>query len=269
MTAFAYHLAYDFRTGLRDKSLMLMNYLFPLGFYLMVGLLMTGINPVFRETMIPAIILVAMMAGTVLGLPNPVVAARAAGIYRSYKINGIPALSIVTIPVLGTVAHMVLVSAIITLTAEPIFHAVLPVNWGAFVLVGILAAFSLAATGMLIGVVASNERATVLLGQLIFLPAMMLGGLMVPANLLPAGLYRFSLLLPPSQAMNAFRGLAYGAASSVDPILSVLALVAGGLLSFGLAIYLFEWDSSSKRRRSPFLALLALLPYALSALLLA
>ena len=76
MSAFLHHFLYDFRTGLRDKSLLLMNYLFPLGFYILMGLLMTGLNPTFAPTMIPAMILVAMMACTLLGLPNPVVELR-------------------------------------------------------------------------------------------------------------------------------------------------------------------------------------------------
>src|SRR5512136_51265 len=117
MNAFVHHFMYDFQTGLRDKSLLLMNYLFPLGFYILMGLLMTGLNPTFGPTMIPAMILVAMMACTLLGLPNPVVDSREAGIFRSFKINGVPALSIVTIPVLSSFVHMLLVSIIITITA--------------------------------------------------------------------------------------------------------------------------------------------------------
>jgi ABC-2 type transport system permease protein len=33
----------------------------------------------------------ALMAGCLLGLPDPIVAAREAGIFRSFKIHGVPA----------------------------------------------------------------------------------------------------------------------------------------------------------------------------------
>ena len=56
MNAFANHFAFEFRTGLRNKTLLLMNYLFPLGFYLMMGFSWPQINPPFRETMIPAMV---------------------------------------------------------------------------------------------------------------------------------------------------------------------------------------------------------------------
>jgi ABC-2 type transport system permease protein len=40
MNAFAHHFSFEFKTGLRNPTLMLMNYLFPLGFYAMMGLVM-------------------------------------------------------------------------------------------------------------------------------------------------------------------------------------------------------------------------------------
>lgn len=269
MTAFFHHFMYDFRVGLRDKSLLMLNYLFPLGFYILMGMLMTGLNPTFAPTMIPAMILVAIMAGTLLGLPNPVVESREAGIFRSFKINGVPALSIVTIPILTSLLHIILVSIIITFTAGPLFKAGIPVNWGYFVLILLVAAFTFASMGMLIGVVSPNSRSIVLFSQVIFLPSMILGGLMIPSDMLPPTLYRVSLLLPTTHAMNAWRGLAFGMTSTFPPGWGLLVLLSSGLIAYILAIYLFNWDNKNRRAgRHSLLALLALVPYVLSILLL-
>src|SRR5512135_3600577 len=138
MNAFSHHFLYDFKAGLRDRSLLLMNYLFPLGVYVLFGLLLTGLNPTFAPTMIPAMILIAMMSSALLGMPNPLVESREAGIFRSFKINGVPALSIISIPVITSFFHILIVSIIITLTAGPFFHASLPTNWGYFVLVFVI-----------------------------------------------------------------------------------------------------------------------------------
>jgi len=262
MTAFFHHFQYDFRTGLRDKSLLLMNYLFPLGFYILMGLLMTGLNPTFAPTMIPAMILVAMMACTLLGLPNPIVESREAGIFRSFKINGVPALSIITIPILSSLVHILLVSAIITFTAIPLFKAGSPVHWGYFVLILLLTAFTFASIGMLIGVVSPNSRSIVLFSQSFFLPSMILGGLMIPSDMLPPALYRISLLLPTSYAMNAWRGLAFDMTTSFDPRWALLILLASGVIAYSLAIYLFTWDSKNKQRgHNPLLGLLTMIPF--------
>ncbi len=262
MTAFAQHFAFEFKTGLRNPNQLLLNYLFPLGFYALMGLVMTQINPGFKDTMIPAMVVFAIMASTILGLPSPLVESREAGIFRSYKINGVPALSILTIPVLTTIFHVLITSAIIVLTATPFFKGVAPIDWGGFVLVALVTAFTCGALGALIGVISANSQATVLWSQLIFLPSMLIGGLMLPLSLLPEAILPFSALLPTSHAMQAFLGLAYDQTTTINPVVSVVILLTSGVLAFGLAIYLFNWDSRNQARRGhPLMALLALAPY--------
>lgn len=261
MTAFTTHFAYEFKTGLRNPTAMLMNYLFPLGFYAMMGLVMVQINPGFKATLVPALVIFAIMASNLLGLPAPLVESREAGIYRSYKINGVPAISILSIPAISTIFHTLIVSAIITITA-PIFDGVLPQNWLAFVLITLLTALAFGTIGMLIGVVATGSRSVVLYSQLIFLPSMLLGGLMLSIEILPPAFQSIAAIFPTTQAMQAYLGFAYGQATLLNPVVCVAVLLASCVICFGLAIYLFSWDSRNQTRRGhPALALLALLPY--------
>jgi hypothetical protein len=113
MSAFVTHFTFEFGTGLRNRSLLLMTYLLPLGFYAVMGGVMAEINPPFRQMLIPAMVAFAVISGAMLGLPDPLVAARESGILRSYRINGVPALSILTIPALTTLLHTAIVSAIV------------------------------------------------------------------------------------------------------------------------------------------------------------
>jgi ABC-2 type transport system permease protein len=262
MTAFLNHFVFEFKTGLRNSNNLLMNYLFPLGFYAMMGLIMTRIFPGFDQVLIPAMIVFVAMASSLLGLPTPLVEMREAGVFRSYKINGVPAISILIIPVLSTIFHTLIVSAIIFLTAGPLFGGAAPVKTLPFVLITLLVAFNFGAIGALIGVISANSRATVLWSQLIFLPSMLIGGLMIPISMLPPAVQPLTALLPSSHAMQAFLGLAYGQPTVFNTTVSIGVLITGLLVSFGLAIYLFNWDSKNNTRRgNPLLALLALLPY--------
>jgi len=262
MNAFGQHFAFEFRTGIRNKTLLLMNYLFPLGFYLMMGFIMPGINPPFLETLIPAMVVFGILAATLLGIPDPLVNAREAGIFRSYKINGIPSISILIIPALTTMLHLLIVTAIITVTAPLLFSSPLPVSWFAYVLTFMALACACAGISVLIGVVSSSSRITVLWSQLVFVPSMLLGGLMLPYSMLPDAAGKVAQLLPATQAMNAFNGLAMGKVADFAPWGSVIVLFASGLLGFALAIYLFSWDShNTKRRGHPLMGLLVLLPY--------
>jgi len=269
MNAFIHHFSFEFRSGIRNKQLLLMNYLFPLGFYLLMALIMPGINPLFLASMVPALVVFAVLASTLLGIPDPLVNARENGIFRSYKINGIPALSILIIPALTTALHITIASAIIVITGPLLFKAAAPVNWLNFVVVYLALLVACTGISVLIGVVSASSRMTVLWSQLIFVPSMLVGGLMLPYSMLPEAAQKLGQILPATHAMNAFNGLAMGAAAGFSPWGSVAVLVASGLLAFSLAIFLFSWDSRNTRRRANvLLAFLVLLPNLLGILFL-
>lgn len=269
MKAFALHFSLDFLGGLRNRSLLLMNYLMPLGFYFLVGAMMTKINPLFADQVIPAMIIFGTLTSAILGLPTPLVEARDSEILRSYRINGVSAHSLLGIPALSTSVHILAVTAIITATAPVLFQGPLPTNWPAFAL--IFLAFLLAVTGLgsLIGVISGSSRSAVLWQQMIYLPSMLLGGMMVPAEMLPGTFVRIAHVLPTSYAMQSFLGLAYGRETLYSPVVGVLILVAGGLMAYALAAFLFSWDKQNNdRRKHPALAALALLPYLAGAIFL-
>jgi len=268
MTAFVNHFLFEFRTGIRNKQLLLMNYLFPLGFFLMMGFIMGEINPTFVETMTPAMVVFAVLSATFLGIPDPLVNARESGIYRSYKINGIPSLSILVIPALTTILHLLIVTIIITIAAPLLFDAPSPVNWLSYVLVFVCLAFVSAGISVLIGVIAPNSRVTVMYSQMFFIPSILLGGMMFPYEMLPEAAGKIAQLLPATQAMNAFKALAMGGTADFDPWFSVIALFSSGILAFGAAVFLFSWDSRNTTRRGhPILALVFLLPFVISMLI--
>jgi ABC-2 type transport system permease protein len=262
MSAFSTHFFFEFKTGLRNPAAMLMNYLLPLGFYAVMGLVMVAINPGYKELLLPSMIVFATMSGNILGLPNPIVDAREAGIFRSYKINGVPAVSILTVPALSTMIHGLIASIIIAVTAVPFFDAAKPMNWLAIALVTLLTAFTFGTFGMLIGVISTSSRVVILWSQLIYLPSILLGGMMIPLDIMPESVRMISGLLPSTYSMEAFFGFGYHKETTIDPWLSVVVLLTSGILAFILAEYLFNWDSRNPTRRgSSLLALLVLLPY--------
>jgi ABC-2 type transport system permease protein len=264
MQAFTAHFTFELRTGIRNKTLLFMNYLFPLGFYLMMGFIMPGINPMFLDVLVPGMVTFAILASTLLGMPEQLVNARESGIFRSYKINGIPAISLIFMPALTTMMHLAVVTGIIVVTAPLLFDAPVPTHWGFFAVIALQLAYTCAGLAVLIGVIAPNSRMTVLYAQALFLPSMLIGGVMLPYSMLPETAASFAQLLPVTHAMNAFNSLAMGKLADFNPAWSVWALFAVGHLAFFLAWYLFSWDGrNSERRGHPALALTALLPFAI------
>lgn len=259
------HFKTDFLLGLRRRQMLFLNYIFPLGFYLMMGMIMPGLNPMFLETMVPSMATFAILAIGLLGIPDPLVNAREQGIYRSYRIHGIPARAIVIIPIITSVLHMTIVGAIITTTAPLLFDAPAPVDSLSFAGVFLLTAFTVSSLGTLIGVVSSSTTVALMFSQVIFIPSMLIGGLMIPHSFLPAAARPVSGLLPTTFAMEAFQGLAglrgveylpWGSAGGSALVLGVM-----GIIAVTLSVYLFSWDRThGSRRASPLLGLLVLVP---------
>jgi ABC-2 type transport system permease protein len=269
MNAFLHHFSYDFKTGIRDRSRLLMFYLFPLVFFFLVGGLMSSLNPGFTATMIPGMALFAFMCAALLNLPNVLVTARESGVFRSYRINGVPAGSIISIPVLGTLVHMAIVALIVTVAGVRIYGGAAPAAAVGFAAGALLSYAAYAGIGVLIGVAAGSGTASIHIAQVLYIPSIILGGLMVPTSMLPAALQRISLLLPATHGMRVMSSLGRIGAAAGVPWMSIGVLAAGTAVSFGLAALLFQWDSRACQPagRKMALAILAAAPYAAAALI--
>jgi ABC-2 type transport system permease protein len=269
MKAFMLHFAMEFRATLRNRNLLLMNYLLPLSFYLLIGGMMVQINPFFGDQMIPAMVILTVLSGVIMGLPTNLVEAREAGILRSFRVNGLKRSNLMAIPALANALHVCLVALVITISAPLIFKVPLPTDWPMYILVFLLILIANSGLATLIGVMARSAQMTILWQQLLFIPSMILSGLMVPMNLIPGWFQKLGLMLPATYAMEAFQGLAYKRETLWPAQYGMLLLLVGGIMGFVIAAHLFTWDNKTDTRRNrPLLALLAMIPYVLGAILL-
>jgi ABC-2 type transport system permease protein len=269
MKAFSIHFLFALKTGIRDKTLLLMNYLFPLGFYFAISAIMPKMNPEYGAILIPSMMIFSILVSNILGLPEGLITSRNTGILRSYKINGIPKMSMLAIPTLTTALHNIVVTAIILITAPIVFGAQLPVNIGGLVIVFIATAIVFSGLALLISVLAENNSITVLYAQVIFLPSMLIGGLMVPASQMPESIGRVTRLLPTTYAMDAFNALAEKGDAAFNPAISLGILLSCGIISILVSSYLFKLDNNNTSKpKSKLWALLALVPLVLGVIFL-
>ena len=249
------HLVYEIRAGVRDKSLLLMNYLFPLVFFFIISSIMGKLNPSFKNNTIYSMSLFAMLSSLLLSMPGNGVAQREAGVFRSFKINGVPPLSLLGIPVAALLMHLAIVTGIIWIIAVNLLGTAAPDSIPRFVLAWVCSSLSIAALGSVIMVIAPGNRASILLSQLIFLPSMLLGSLMMPIEALSGSLKTIAVCLPTSLAMMIFTGQPGWEKSAA-------ILGAGAVLGFAVAAFLFEWDAKNPRPiRQKVFAIVAILPY--------
>ena len=87
---------------------------------------------------------------------------------------------LLAIPSISVMVHLIVVAALISVSAPFIFKGPSPVNWPGFLAGFLLIYLACAALSLLIGVFSTSSQMTILWGQLIFLPSMILGGYVMP-----------------------------------------------------------------------------------------
>ncbi len=242
MKAFVLHLFIELRTSFRRKQQMFLSYFFPIGFYLMMGAVMPQLNPMFLDRMIPAMMVFAAMTSTFLLIPDQITGDRESGVFRGYKINGITLGSIILIPAITSSLHVTVISAIILATAPLFFHAPVPENILNMFPVIWLTVFSFTGISLVIGTVSRSSRSAMMLSQIVFIPSMMIGGLMIPFSTLPQKLQQAAVFLPSSHSMILFSTYSFSDSMSGSPAVSLIILAASGTAGMIITARLFKWN---------------------------
>jgi ABC-2 type transport system permease protein len=240
MKAFLNHLKIQFLMDFREKGTLLTIYIVPLVFYVVIGAVFSSVNPASRQTLSASMAIFAVTMGAVLGMPAPLVKMREAGVLRAYDVNGVPGWAVLLTSAVSALLHLLVVSLVIFATAPVFFGAAMPANCLAYFVTLAAILFASISIGLLLGVTARNQAQATMLSQAVFLPSLLLGGLMFPANMLPAPLMWVGRIFPATHAMQAFTAWAFGQSAEVGPAIS-LAVIAGiGLVGLALAVRRFN-----------------------------
>ena len=240
MKAFLNHLRIQFIMDLREKSTLLTIYIVPLVFYGVMGAVFSTINPQTKETLAASMSIFALTMGAVLGMPAPLVKMRETGVLRAYEVNGIPGWAVLLTSSVSALLHLVVVALIIFITAPLFFGASLPVNyWGYFITLFALL-FASISIGLLLGIAAKNQASATMLSQAVFLPSLLLGGLMFPASMLPVPLMWVGRLYPATHAMQSLNAWAYGLPQTISPTISLVVILGIGAIALGIALWQFH-----------------------------
>ena len=185
MNGFLYSLTLQWKLDIRSKSLLVTYYIVPLIFFLLMGGIFTSVMPEMRTTLIQSMIVMSVSMGAFLGLPPSLVEIYGSDIKKIYNANGVPIyLGLVTI-LLSAFVHLMMTCIVILLLAPILFKASLPTQLPIFLLsltIYIIVSLSI---GCILGLTLKNQAKLTMLTQLVFLPSIMLSGIMFPISLLP------------------------------------------------------------------------------------
>lgn len=185
MNCFLYSLVLQWKLDIRSKSLLVTFYIVPLIFFLIMGGIFTSVMPEMGSTLIQSMLVMSVSMGAFLGLPPSLVEIYGSDIKKIYNANGVPIyLGLVTI-LLSAFVHLMMTCIVILLLAPILFKASLPTQLPIFLLsltIYIIVSLSI---GCILGLTLKNQAKLTMFAQLVFLPSIMLSGIMFPISLLP------------------------------------------------------------------------------------
>ncbi len=198
MNGFLYGVSLQWKLDIRSKSLLVTCYIVPLIFFLLMGGILTSVMPEMNITLIQAMIVMSVSMGAFIGLPPSLIETYGSDVKKVYKANGVPLyLGLVTM-FLSAFVHLMISCVIILLLAPVLFDTTLPAQLPLFFLALAIYIMVSLSIGSILGLVVKNQAKLTMIAQLVFLPSIMLSGIMFPIDLLPDFLEDMGRIFPAS-----------------------------------------------------------------------
>ena len=243
MNALLAHLGLSLRLHFRNRMALLYGYLFPLIFLVAFWVL-------YRHEKIPLLrhmgelLTVSVLGGACFGLPTTLVSERERGVWRRYRLTPVPTWLVVTSTAIARY-FIVLSAGLLQIGVALAMGMTLPAHpfdlWVAFTFV----AFAFIGLGLVIATLADTVPAVQALGQCIFLPMLIIGGVAVPLASLPEWAQHVSAFFPGRYAVEAMQACVNGAGLPAIR-LSLLALTLIGFAGCVTGARLFRWDAQQR-----------------------
>jgi len=243
MDAFLHQFRVSLNLHFRNRMALIYSYLFPTIFLIAFWVL-------YRYDRVPLarhmgeLLTVTALGGACFGLPTTMVSERERGVWRRYRLAPVGTGTLLASTVAARYVLLVLAGLLQVALAMAIGMPLPnhPIDlWIAFTFV----AFALLGLGLVIATLADNVPAVQALGQCIFLPMLIIGGVAVQLSSLPDWAQHVSAFFPGRYAVEAMQTAATGQGLRVMGF-SLLALLLIGLAGFVAGIRQFRWDAEQR-----------------------
>ena len=243
MTALGRHVAQSLRLYLRNRMALLYGYLFPVIFLIAFWVL-------YRYEQVPLIghfgelLTVTILGGACFGLPTTLVSEREGGVWRRYRLAPVSPATLLA-GTLGARYVAVVGAGITQLVLAMALGMPQPPHWMALFVAFTVVSFAFLGLGLVIAALADTVPAVQALGQCIFLPMLILGGVAVKLSSLPDWAVHGSAFFPGRYAVQALQSCVTGEGLAEAEFSLIVLLVIGtaGLIT---GARLFRWDAQQR-----------------------
>ena len=208
MKAFLYGVGLQFKMDIRSKTMLITCYLVPLVFFFFMSGIFTSIDPSAVNTLISSMSVFVITMSALIGLPPSLGEVYGGDIKKVYKANGVPlSLGVIT-QFISSFIHTLIVCLIVFVVAPFVFKAKLPANLPLYFCSLVALLCVTLAIGCIIGLLVKTQAKQTMVAMIIFLPSVMLSGIMFPATMLPDFMQYLAYIFPATIGFQAMTDLA-------------------------------------------------------------
>jgi ABC-2 type transport system permease protein len=248
IAALLHHTGLALRLNFRSRQAIVYGYLVPLFFLLAFGSVFRGGEPLLLGQM-GQLLTITILGGACFGLPTGLVAERERGVWRHYRLTPVPLPALLAGTLVARVVIVALAAGLQIALARWIYGTPWPAHpWqlaGAFLLT--CAAFL--GLGLVVAALARDVPAVQAIGQCLFLPMIMIGGVGVPLVVLPEWAQRLACFMPGRYAVEVLQPCFNHPYGLRHAGLSVLMLLVIGSAAAAAGMRLFRWDAGQRLQR--------------------
>lgn len=233
MSGFLYGVILQWKLDLRSRTMLITCYAVPLLFFAVMGGIFTSVIPDSAQTLIQSMTVFAVTMGALIGLPPSLAEIYRSDVKNAYQANGVPLSLGLALINISAFVHLLIMSGILYVIAPILFGAKLPQHPGTYwVALVVLIAVSLSLASI-IGLAVKDAANTSMISILIFLPSVMLSGIMFPGEMLPAAFVIAGKLFPATWGYKLMTDSAFSL-QTLCPLCCIF------LIAFGLCCVLLR-----------------------------
>lgn len=256
MRGILHHLLLTLRLNFRARQALVYGYLVPVFFLLAFGSVFhSSVPPLLHE--MGQLITITILGGACFGMPTAMVAERERGVWRRYRLlPGSTAALVVSVMVARYIIVLLAVLLQFAL-AWCLYRTPFPAHPLQSLVAFTAVCFAFLGMGLVIAMIAGAVPAVQALGQAIFLPMIMIGGVGVPLRILPPWAQHVANYLPGRYAVEALDACYLpNGAGLCGAKFPLAALAVIGVAACVAGSRMFRWDSGQKLppRAKPWIA---------------
>jgi hypothetical protein len=236
------HFLLSLELSFRSKQAIVYGYFVPILFLVAFGSVFRAETPALLGQM-GQLLTITILGGACFGMPTALVAERERGIWRRYRLLPVATGSLVGTVLAARVLIVASAAALQIALAHFAYGTPLPLHPGQEALAVLLVTASFLGLGLLVAALAEDVPAVQAIGQCLFLPMIMIGGVGIPLLALPVWAQKASGFMPGRYAVDLLQ-LGFSDQAGIGRGgFSALALVVIGSAAALAGTRLFRWDS--------------------------